>query len=56
MVNRHSLSQCVKDSTRICKILDLVFSTNPNLIKSTIVSEGMNGHDLVITEIDLKIM
>ena len=52
MVNRHPLSQCVKDPTRNCNILDLVFITNPNLIKSTIV----NDHDLVITELDLKIM
>ena len=54
MVSRHSQSQCVKDPTRNCNILDLVFTTNPDLVKSTIVSEGMSDHDLVITELDLK--
>ena len=34
--------------------MDLVFTTNPDLVKSTIVSEGMSDHDLVITELDLK--
>ena len=54
MVSRHPQSQCVKDPTRNCNILDLVFTTNPDLVKSTIVSEGMSDHDLVITELDLK--
>ena len=55
IVNHHSLSQCIKDPTRNSNILGLVLTTSPDLIKSTIVCEGMSDHDLVITELDLKI-
>ena len=54
MLNHHSLSQCVRDPTRNGNILDLVLTTNPDLIKSTIICEGMSDHDLVINELDLK--
>jgi len=55
MINHHSLSQCVKDPTRNSKILDQVHTTNPDLVKSTIICEGMSDHDLVVTELVLKI-
>ena len=55
LFDHHSLSQCVKEPTRNSNILDLVLTTSPDLIKSTIVCEGMSDHDLVITELDLKI-
>lgn len=55
MINHHSLSQCVKDPTRNSNILDQVHTTNPDLVKSTIICEGMSDHDLVLTELDLKI-
>lgn len=54
MVNHHSLSQCVKDPTRNSNILDVVLTTNPDLVKRTIVREGISDHDLVVTELDLK--
>ena len=50
MINHLSLSQCVKDRTRNSNIQDQVLTTNPDLIKSTIVCEGTSDHDLVITE------
>lgn len=37
MINHHSLSQCVKDPTRNSNILDQVHTTNPDLVKSTII-------------------
>ena len=42
MVNHHSLSQCIKKPTRGINILDLVLTTNPDLIQRTQIREGMS--------------
>ena len=41
--------------TRNSNILDLVLTTNSDLVKSTIICEGMSDHDLVVTKLDIKI-
>ena len=46
--------QHVKQPTRKGNILDLVFTTNPNLVKNVQVVEGMSDHDAVLVDITLK--
>ena len=55
LAHRNSLSQCVKEPTRGKNILDLVFTNNPDLIKNSEVIAGMSDHDIVITDLNLKI-
>ena len=40
--------------TRGNKILDLIFITNPSLIKSSISIPGISDHDIVATDIETK--
>jgi len=54
MVNDHSLSQCVQEPTRENNILDLLFTTNPDLVRSVKVEAGMSDHRVVIADLDLK--
>ena len=48
------MSQHVAKPTRGNNMLDLVFSTNENIIESCEVVQGMSDHDAVLTTIDLK--
>ena len=54
LVNDHSLSQCEQDPTCENNILDLLFTTNPDLVRSAKVDAGMSDHRVVIAELDLK--
>ena len=49
------LASASKKTTRGINILELVLTTNPDLIQRTQIREGMSDHDAVITDIDLKI-
>ena len=54
IINDHSMFQHVKQPTRKGNILDLVLTTNPNLIKNVQVVNGMSDHDAVLVDITLK--
>ena len=54
IINDHSMFQHVKQSTRKGNILDLVLTTNPNLVKNVQIVDGMSDHDAVIVDITLK--
>ena len=44
----------MKQSTRIGNILDLVLTTNPNLVKNVQIVDGMSDHGAVIVDVTLK--
>ena len=46
--------QHVKQPTRKGNILDLVLTTNPNLVENVQVVDGMSDHDAVLVDITLK--
>ena len=56
IVNDHSLTQHVKKPTRGNNILDLVFTTKPDMISkiSVEVRCGMSDHDIVMFDVNLK--
>ena len=54
IVNNHFLTQHVKQPTRGHNILDLVFTTNPNVVADLKIQSGMSDHDAVIFDINLK--
>ena len=54
IINDHSMFQHVKQPTRKGNILDLVLTTNPNLVKNVRVVNGMSDHDAVLVDITLK--
>ena len=49
-----NLTQIHDKPTREENLLDLVFTTNPSLIKSTANAPGISDHDMVITDSDIK--
>ena len=53
-MNDHSLFQCVHDPTSENNILDLLFTTNPDLVRSAKVEAGMSYQREVMVELDLK--
>lgn len=53
IVQSHSLSQKVIDPTRESNILDIVPTTTPDLI-TTSVHDGMSDHQIVISNLDMK--
>ena len=55
LAHRHSLSQCVKEPTKGNNVLDLVFTNNPDLVENSEVIAAMSDHDIVITDLNLKI-
>ncbi|KAL3852435.1 hypothetical protein ACJMK2_016074, partial [Sinanodonta woodiana] len=55
IVNEHSLEQCNKEPTRGNNILDLVFTTNTNLIESILVQSGISDHEAIIIEVISKV-
>ena len=46
--------QHVEQATRKGNILDLVLTTNPNLVQNVQVVEGMNDHNAALVDIALK--
>ena len=49
-----NLSQMHSEPTREENLLDLVFTTNPSLIKSTANAPGISDHAMVVTDADIK--
>ena len=49
-----NLTQAYDQPTRENNLLDLIFTTNPSLIKSTTNAPGISGHDMVIVDSDTK--
>ena len=49
-----NLTQVHDKPTREDNLLDLVFTTNPSLIKSTANTPGISDHDIVVVDSDTK--
>ena len=54
-MNEHNLQQCNNIPTRGNNILDLVFTTNNNLIENITVEDGISDHQAVIVSITTKV-
>ena len=54
IVNDHSLFQHVQHPTRGKSILDLVFTTKPDMVRNVDVVSGMSDHDLVLLDVNLR--
>ena len=50
-----NLTQVHDEPTRENNLLDLVFTTNPSLIKSTANAPGISDHDMVVVDFDTKL-
>ncbi|XP_072044150.1 uncharacterized protein [Amphiura filiformis] len=53
-VEEHGLIQQVKEPTRLNNILDLLLTTNPDLVEQVDVCPGMSDHRIVIAVINVK--
>ena len=53
--NDHSVFQHMKQATHKGNILDLVLTTNPNLVQNVQVVKGMSDHNAVLLDIALKL-
>ncbi|XP_072041432.1 uncharacterized protein [Amphiura filiformis] len=53
-VNDHGLHQHVHKPTRLDNILDLLFTTNPDLVEKVTVSPGMSDHSVVTATVNIK--
>ena len=49
-----NLTQIRESPTREHNILDLVFTSNPTLVKSSISVPGLSDHEAIVTDIDIK--
>ena len=49
-----NLTQIHESPTREHNILDLVFTSNPTLVKSSISIPGLSDHEAIVTDIDIK--
>ena len=49
-----SLTQIHDQPTRADNMLDLVFTSNPSLIKTSVSVPGISDHDIVITDMEIK--
>ena len=47
------LTQVHELATRNGNLLDLVFTTNPTLVKSSVNAPGTSDHDLIVTDTDM---
>ena len=54
-MNEHNLQQCNNIPTRGNNILDLVFTTNSNIIENITVEDGISDHQVVIVSIKTKV-
>ena len=50
LMSENNLTQVHDQPTRNGKLLDLVFTTNPSLIKSSVSIPGISDHDIVVTD------
>ena len=48
------LTQVHEQPTRQGNILDLVFVSNPSLVKSSVSVPGISDHDIVVTDLDIR--
>ena len=48
------LTQVYELATRNGNLLDLVFTTNPTLVKSSVNAPGISDHDVIVTDTDMK--
>ena len=55
IVRDFNLTQIVKEPTRENNILDLIFTTNPDLVKDIQIHPGMSDHEIVMCEMDIQI-
>ena len=53
-LQENNLTQCNHKPTRYDNILDLVCTTNPDLITSITTAGGMSDHEIVISIVDMK--
>ena len=53
-MDEFNLTQVVEEPTRHNNILDLVFTSYPDLIEGTYVVPGMSDHSAVICDINFK--
>ena len=51
---KHNLNQVQELPTRRGSVLDLVFTSNTSLVKSTSVVPGISDHDIVVVDSDTK--
>ena len=49
----HGLTQVHSQPTRDNNLLDLVFTTNPSLVKSSTSVPGISDHAMIVTDIDI---
>ena len=54
LTSEHKLTQIHDQPTRNGKLLDLVFTTNPSLFKSSVSVPGISDHDIPVTDVDIK--
>ena len=54
ITTEHGLTQVHNQSTRQDNILDLVFTNNPSLVKSSTSVPGISDHAMVVTDCDIK--
>ena len=55
IANDNSLMQHVQEPTRGNNIMDLLFSTNPDLVQNVALASGMRNHDIVLADINTKL-
>ena len=54
LTSEHNLTQIHYQPTRNGKLVDLVFTINPSLIKSSVSIPGISDHDIFVTDVDIK--
>ena len=55
LMSTQNLTQVHKNATREGNLLDLIFVTNPTLVKSSTNVPGISDHDIIITDVDTKV-
>ena len=55
IMGSNNLTQIHETPTREGKLLDLVFVSNPTLVKSSVNVPGISDHDIIITDMDTKV-
>lgn len=55
IMNDHDLVQKNKNPTRLEATLDLLFTTNPDLIKNLDACQGMSDHMILLTDIQINV-
>ena len=55
LMGTHNLCQIHETPTREGNLLDLVFVSNPTLVKSSVNVPGISDHDIIITDFETKV-